>query len=90
MFTLNHLLGIFNNKNYRWENFAFASGMQRGYGNTARRSGRLRGRTKSIYHKWGFNNDAYHVNLTKAERAGKTWQETQTMRYKIWKKRKHA
>ena len=85
MFTLSHLLGVLNGNTYRWEEFAFATNARVGH-----RGNHLKGRRKSIYHKWGFNNTPYYVHLSKAERAGKTWKETQAMRKKIWKEQKNG
>ena len=81
MFTLRNFFGLLGGNAYRWEEFAFASNGMNGH-----RGNHLKGRAKSIYHKWGFNNTPYYVNLSKAERKGKSWQETQAMRKKIWKK----
>jgi len=85
MFTLSHLLGLFGANLYRWEEFVFASAASNGH-----RGNHLVGRRKSIYHKWGFNNTPYYVQLSKAERKGKSWQETQAMRRKIWKEQKNG
>lgn len=52
-------------------------------GNRMRKSGRLHGMKRSIYRGWGFNNDAYHTHLPKAERKGKSWEETQALRREI-------
>lgn len=83
MLNLSHLLTALMGNAYHWEKLTFNP-------NLVRRGGRVAGRKKSIYHKWGFDDDAYHVHLSKAERAGKTWQETQAMRMKIWKQRRKA
>jgi hypothetical protein len=81
MMTVNQLLGIFSNYGpYRWEKLAFN-------GNVARKSGRVKGMRKSIYHNWGYNDSPYYIHLSKAERKGKSWQETQKMRMGIFKKR---
>lgn len=88
MFKLGNLLGLFKGNAYRWEEFNLSQARRASGGAGATRN--LKGRHKSIYHKWGFNNDAYHVHLSKQERAGKTWQETQAMRMKIWKNRSKA
>ncbi len=52
-------------------------------GNRMRKSGRLHGMKRSIYHRWGFDNDAYHTHLSKAQRKGKSWEETQALRREI-------
>lgn len=83
MFRLNNLLSALMGNAYRFEHITFNP-------NLARRSGRLAGRKRSIYHKWGFNNTPYYIQLSKAERNGKSWQETQAMRRKIWKEQKNG
>lgn len=65
---------------YRWDGLVMRHNVRKDYG-------RRRGRGKSIYRGWGYNDSAYYVDLSKAERAGKTWQETQALRMKIWKER---
>ena len=72
---------LFGGSPYRWESMRFNQS------NMVRMSGRLKGRKKSIYHKWGFDDDAYHIHLSKAESKGKSWQETQKMRMDIFKMR---
>ena len=52
-------------------------------GNRMRKSGRLHGMKRSIYHRRGFDNDAYHTHLSKAQRKGKSWEETQALRREI-------
>ena len=52
-------------------------------GNRMRKSGSLHGMKRSIYRRWGFNNDAYHTHLSKAERKGKSWEETKALRREI-------
>jgi hypothetical protein len=86
MFTLSHLLGVLSGNAYRFDQFSFNSAMSK-QGSYARRSGNLKGRTRSIYHNWGYNDSPYYVHLSKAERAGKTPEQTKAMRIKIWKKR---
>ncbi len=78
MFRLNTLLSALMGNAYRFEHITFNP-------NLARRSGRLAGRAKSIYRGWGFNNTPYYVQLSKAERKGKSWEETRAMRIKKFK-----
>ena len=86
MNMLRSLLGIFGGNAYRWEDFNLSQSLRQS--GTAGATRNLKGRKKSIYRKWGFNNSPDYVNLSKAQRKGKTFLETKKMRVDIFRGKK--